>query len=71
MRTTAFVFAFAIIGTLLASIIGLSIYGVILAFSTSIIVGVIALVVEPLPLIIGVAHLLGYNLPQKILEFLQ
>ena len=40
--------------------IDLSVYGLILAFKASLILGVIVLLVEPLPLILGVLALLGH-----------
>ena len=55
--------------TLGLTMIGLSIYGMVLAFSASIVLGVVVLLIEPLPLIIGLVKLLtGINLAQKILE---
>jgi cytochrome c oxidase subunit IV len=50
---------------------GLSIYGLVLAFQASILVGVIALVAEPLPLIIGLVQFFGHtNLAQKLAHLL-
>lgn len=45
---------------------GLSIYGLYLAFSASILLGIIALVIEPSPLVFGVAMLFGKNVPEII-----
>lgn len=42
------------------SAIGLTIYGLYLAFSASIVLGVIVLVVEPTPFILGVLALFGH-----------
>lgn len=65
-----------IIGVLLmfglwAGLLALTIYGLYLAFSASIILGIIALIVEPSPLIIGlVMFFFQKNLAQMLLEFL-
>lgn len=53
------------------AVIGISIKGLILAFSASILVGIITLVVEPLPFIIGLVYLCnGTDLAQKILQLI-
>lgn len=57
--------------TLGLSVIGFSIYGLILAFQASLLVGVIALIVEPSPLIIGlVCFFTGTNLAQQLASWL-
>lgn len=49
----------------------LTIKGLILAFSASILVGIIVLIVEPLPLIIGLVYMCnGTDLAQKILQLI-
>ena len=54
--------------TLLAT----SLYGLYLAFSASIILGIVILVIEPLPLIFGALMLLfDLNLATKIMELFQ
>lgn len=61
------------ITTLIVWIIGLilTVQGLMLAFSTSMLVGVVVLIVEPLPLIIGLFYLCtGTDLSQKILQFI-
>lgn len=45
---------------------GIIIYGLYLAFSASILLGIIAFVVEPSPFVFGVAMLFGKNLPMII-----
>ena len=46
--------------------IGTSIYGLYLAFSASIILGIIALVIEPSPFVFGVCMIFGKNVPEAI-----
>jgi ABC-type methionine transport system permease subunit len=49
----------------------LTIKGLILAFSASILVGIIVLIVEPLPFIIGLVYMCnGTDLAQKILQLI-
>jgi len=51
--------------------IGLSLYGLYLAFSASIILGILAFVVEPSPLVFGIAmFFFDKDLPQLIMNFL-
>lgn len=45
---------------------GLSIYGVYLAFSASIILGIITLFVQPSPFVFGVCAAFGKNIPEII-----
>jgi len=48
-----------------------TVYGLYLAFSASILLGIIVLVIEPSPLIIGLVMLLFHkNLAQMLLDFL-
>lgn len=47
--------------TLLFAPIGLSVWGAILAFHASFWMGALALVIEPLPLILGLCALLGHS----------
>lgn len=57
------VFAVAVIAT--------SIYGLILAFSASILLGIFTLILEPLPFLFGLAMLLfEKNIPEYIMQFL-
>lgn len=59
-----------ILGALILFFLGTSIYGLYLAFSASIILGILVLLIEPLPLIIGLAKLLtGIDIAQKIVEW--
>lgn len=49
--------------------IGLSIYGLVLAFQASVILGLLALFIEPFPLVFGVAmFFFSTNIPQLIME---
>lgn len=51
--------------------VGAAIYGVYLAFSASILLGVLVLFIQPSPLIIGLAMLFFHkNLAQMLIEFL-
>lgn len=51
--------------------IGLTVYGLYLAFSASIILGIVVLLVEPSPLIIGLVMLaFNKNLAQMVVDFL-
>ncbi len=48
--------------------IALTIHGLYLAFSASVVLGIIALFVEPSPLLFSLVYLLaGVNLPEKIM----
>lgn len=52
-------------------LIGAAVYGIYLAFSASILLGVIVLFVQPSPLIIGLVMLFFHkNLAQMLIEFL-
>jgi hypothetical protein len=63
-------FAFLLFGTALA-LIGVSIFGLFLAFKASILLGILALVIEPAPLVIGVVYLFtGTDLAQKVATYL-
>jgi len=49
--------------------VGLSLYGIILGFKASIIVGIIYLFAHPLPLITGaVQFFFDYNIPQEFIN---
>jgi hypothetical protein len=49
--------------------LSLTIHGLYLAFSASIVLGICALILEPSPLIISLIYLaFHYNIPQKIVE---
>lgn len=57
---------------LLLAPVGISIYGLYLAFSASIALGIIALIVEPSPFIIGLLMIfVDYNLPQAIIDYVK
>ena len=52
-------------------IFGLSIYGVVLAFSASVVLGILSIFVQPAPLIFGAGKFLfGVNLPVMIMAWL-
>jgi len=49
---------------------GISIYGLVLAFSASIGLGILAFFIEPSPLIFGLVMIFGgVNLPEKIMNW--
>jgi len=52
-------------------VLGLAFYGLYLAFSASLILGVIVLIVEPLPLVLGLVGFLGHpEVAHKIAQWL-
>ena len=62
------VFSFGMIWIL--AMLGISIYGLVLAFSASIGLGILAFFIEPSPLIFGLVMLFGgVNLPEKIMKW--
>lgn len=57
---------------LIALPVAATVYGLYLAFSASILLGVVVLLVEPLPLILGVLGFLGHpEVAEKIVQFVQ
>lgn len=53
------------------ALIGISIFGIILAFKASILLGILVLLIEPSPLIIGLVYLFtGTDLAQKVATYL-
>ena len=51
--------------------VGMSIYGLILAFSASILLGIVTLILEPLPLVFGLAQFFfDKNIPEYIMQWL-
>lgn len=61
----------ALIGITAISFIGVSIYGLVLAFKAHVIIGIIALVVQPCPLIIGLVKIVAdYDIAQRIASLL-
>lgn len=53
-------------------LIGLSFYGLYLAFSVSIILGFLALLLEPSPFVIGVLmFFFNLNIPQMIVDYVK
>lgn len=67
--------SFGLIGIILyvsivLGLVGLSLYGLVVAFHASILLGFIALVVEPLPLVIGLCKVFaGLDIAVKIVEY--
>lgn len=60
---------FAVLVAIAAFVV--SIYGLVLAFKASIFIGVLALFIEPAPLVIGLVYLFtNVNLAQKIADLL-
>ncbi len=56
---------------LVVGIIGITIYGLYLAFSASVILGIIVFFVEPSPFLIGLVMILCHkNLAQMLVDFL-
>jgi len=47
-------------------VVGISIYGLVLCFKASIILGIIALVIEPTPLIVGLCAIFGKDIANAI-----
>lgn len=67
MGVIGFILIFALWATLILS----TVYGLYLAFSASILLGIIVLIVEPSPLIIGLVMLFFHkDLAQMLIEFL-
>jgi len=50
--------------------IATSIYGVVLSFSASILIGIGALIIQPCPFIFGIANYFGYNIPEVLSQWL-
>ncbi len=62
----------AVILTVSFALFGLvaSVYGIVLAFKASIVLGLVVLVVEPTPFIIGAVYLLtGTDLAQRVVQW--
>jgi hypothetical protein len=56
--------------TFWATAVGLSIYGLYLAFSASIILGIVAVFVEPAPLVLALVEILAHrHLAQEIVNW--
>jgi hypothetical protein len=52
-------------------VISVSMYGLVLAFKASLLIGVLALFIEPAPFVIGMMYLFSdINLAQKLADFL-
>lgn len=46
------------------------IYGIILAFSSNLLTGVIVFLIEPLAIIVGISQLFGYDISSIITDFI-
>jgi hypothetical protein len=69
--TAAVIYVEILVALLGTAICGVAIYGLVLAFSASICLGIICLVAEPAPLIIGLAKLFwGVDLAQRVMEWI-
>lgn len=56
---------------LMAALLSVSVYGLYLAFSASIVIGILALMFEPSPFVIGILMIgFDYNIPQAIIDFI-
>lgn len=56
---------------LIAALLSVSAYGLYVAFSASIVIGLLALVFEPSPFVIGILMIgFDYNIPQAIIDFI-
>jgi hypothetical protein len=63
------IFGFCLWACVLIGGICLSIYGLILSFSASIVLGIIALIIEPAPLVVGlVKFAFNYNIPEHLVK---
>ena len=50
--------------------IAMWIYGIILAFSSNLLTGIIVFLIEPLPVIVGISQLFGYDILSAITDFI-
>ena len=48
--------------------IGLTIYGIYLAFKENVILGILVFLIQPLPLLFGILGLFKINLAKKVIE---
>jgi len=48
--------------------IGLTIYGIYLAFKENVILGILVFLIQPLPLLFGILGLFTINLSKKVIE---
>lgn len=77
LRPVLFVFglpAIAMVTVILSALVafGISVYGLVLAFSAHVGLGFLALFLEPSPFIIGFVELVwGYNIPEHVLTILR
>ncbi len=66
-----FLFLVIPIGLLSIAYITLSVIGVIIAFSSSIILGVLILFIQPSACVVGVAWIYGMNIPMIIQQWIE
>lgn len=61
-----------VVGIFLIGVFALitSIYGLIISFSASILIGIGALIIQPCPLIFGYCAYFGYNIPEILQQWL-
>ena len=58
--TSVFSIFLALLAVFFLSVIGLTVYGIVLAFQASLVLGVIMLLIHPAPMILGMVALCGY-----------
>jgi hypothetical protein len=52
------------------AIFGLTLHGLYLSFSASLVLGIIVLIAEPSPIVISLIYLaFNYNIPEHVIEF--
>jgi hypothetical protein len=66
----AFVMLFVFVCAIIGGLLYLTLSGLYLAFTSHVVTGIIALIVEPLPLIIGISNLFGHNIAPDITSFI-
>lgn len=66
MRDSTFTAIFILFIAIIIGVIVVSVYGLVLAFKASIILGILALIIEPSPFVFGVVAMFGINIPKII-----
>lgn len=61
-----------VIATILTGlfVMATSIYGIVISFSASILIGIGALIIQPCPFVFGCCSYFGYNIPQILQQWL-
>lgn len=68
--TSELLVAWLVVGLIIFSLVA-TVFGLVLAFKASILLGIIVLLLEPSAYIIGVVYLIGHvNLAQRVMEWL-